>query len=72
MSQNFYTYEEAKTYAVKQVREIRVAYGIEKALGPLQKGYNVIMLPRPENRCGHELRCEALEPEHYPPIVKKD
>ena len=67
MSQNFPDYKAARDYAEDKVRTVRQAYGIAKAEGPLQSGFNVFMLPSPKNRFGFELRCEALEPEHYPP-----
>lgn len=71
MSQTFPSYEEAKAYAIQQVRECQFAYGIEKAGALDPKGsYRVFMLPRPENRFGHELRCEPVEPSDYPPVKK--
>jgi hypothetical protein len=59
----FATWKEARDHAEKQVRALGIAHGIEQ--NKLFKHWNVIMLPRPENRSGHELRCEVLEPEHY-------
>ena len=65
----FKTYEEAKKFAVAQVRELRIAHGIEKPTA--DQGYSVKMLPRPrKDRFGYESRLEAFEPEDYPPMVE--
>jgi hypothetical protein len=61
----FPTWNEARDHAEAKVRRLGIAHGIEKPTR-FEKGWRVFMLPRPENRQGHELRCEALEPEHYP------
>ncbi len=60
MSSEFKTWREARDYAEAQARAIGVAYGIEKPTA--YSGWTVKMLPRPENRYGWELRCEAVEP----------
>jgi hypothetical protein len=60
MSKEFKTWHEARRYAEAQVKEIGVAYGIEKPTD--YSGWTVKMLPRKENRCGWETRCEAVEP----------
>lgn len=60
MSKEFKTWREARDYAEQQAREVGVAYGIEKPTP--YAGWTVKMLPRPENRSGWELRCEAVEP----------
>jgi hypothetical protein len=36
--------------------------GLEKVDGPLEKGFRVISLPKPENRYGFELRCQVVTP----------
>jgi hypothetical protein len=60
MSKEFQTWHEARRYAEASAKEIGVAFGIEKPT-PYQ-GWTVKMLPRKENRCGWETRCEAVEP----------
>lgn len=60
MSSEFATYEQAFDHAVEQSNKIGVAHGIEKPT--LYQKWTVKMLPRKENRCGWELRCEAVEP----------
>ena len=57
----FKTWHEAREYAEARSKEIGVALGIEKPVPPYV-GWTVKMLPRKENRCGWELRCEAVEP----------
>lgn len=61
MSTPFKTWREAHEYAQRRANKLRVSYGIEKptAFDPF---WTVKMLPRPENRYGWELRCEAVEP----------
>ncbi len=56
----FGTYGEARTEAERRVKSMGIAHGIEKPT-PYQK-WTVKMLPLPQNRCGWELRCEAIEP----------
>jgi len=65
----FKTYEEAKKFAVAQVREFRSAHGIEKPTA--YQGWTVKGLPMKKNRFGFESRIEALEPEDYPPQSKE-
>jgi len=60
---NFKTRESAHTYALEQTRALKVAHGIERVT-MLGTGWRVFMLPRPENRSGFELRCEAVEVPH--------
>jgi hypothetical protein len=62
MSQRFNTWKEAHTAAVMLAREIGRETGIERQTQFGKDGYNVHMLPRPENRCGFELRCEVVRP----------
>lgn len=61
----FDTYKEAFKYAQNKANKIGVSYGIEKIKNTLLwngKKYKVKMLPKPENRSGHELRMQAVEP----------
>lgn len=60
MSKEFRTWQEARAYAERQAAELGVAFGIEKPTA--LQGWSVKMLPRPESRCGWELRCEVVEP----------
>jgi hypothetical protein len=58
----FATYSEARDFAASQVRRLRMAHGIERAKTYTHEGeWHVMMLPRPENRSGWELRVEAIE-----------
>lgn len=50
------TYKEAYNTAVRKARETGHDYGLERNAF----GFTVFMLPRPENRYGHELRCEVV------------
>lgn len=61
----FGSWREARDYAERRVKETRIPHGIEKASGGLftPGSFRVFMLPRKANRTGHELRCEAVEPE---------
>jgi hypothetical protein len=69
---NFSTYEEAVTWARAQARELGCTFGLEdmhssyctgeKHPAKLGGRFHVFMLPRPENRQGHELRCEVIDP----------
>ena len=49
-------YRYARDLATKTGRDV----GIEK--NRLFGTFNTIMLPNPENRYGHELRCEVVHP----------
>ena len=60
MSKEFTTWQEARSYAEKSANEYVIAYGIEKPTK--YQGWTVKMLPRAENRCDWELRCEVVEP----------
>lgn len=61
MSRFFTAWRPAREYAEEQANRLGVAHGIERVDNPLEKGFVVRMLPRPENRQGWELRCEAVE-----------
>lgn len=54
----FPTYQEAVTYARVQATKLGMDHGLER----LGASYRVFILPRPENRYGHELRCEVVRP----------
>ena len=60
MSKVFETWQEARDYAQGEADRMGLSFGIEKPT-PYQ-AWSVKMLPRPENRFGWELRCEAVEP----------
>lgn len=62
MSKRFTDYKEAHTYAVELARTLGRETGIEKAKEFGQLGFNVHHLPKVENRCGFELRCEVVRP----------
>jgi len=56
---HFKDYDSAKTDAQKRADALKnYDFGLEKIGG----GYSVFMLPSPERRCGHELRCEVVRP----------
>ncbi len=58
----FATYKDARAYAIAQTRSLRMAHGIERVHDYTRDGeWHVMGLPRPENRQGYELRCEAIE-----------
>lgn len=53
------TYKQARAAAQSQANSMLMEVGIERtSLG----GYTWFLLPRPENRYGHELRCEVVTP----------
>ena len=53
------TYEEAFNLAVDTANRLQVDVGIAKDdFG----GYSYFLLPWPENRVGHELRCQVVRP----------
>lgn len=57
-------YRDAFNAACDMARLRHRDMGLEKADNPLDgKGYRVISLPKPENRYGHELRCEVVTPD---------
>ncbi len=55
---NFSTYEEARAEAQRRANETGFDIGVE--LNDVFKNFSVFMLPRRENRCGHELKCEVV------------
>lgn len=62
MRRFFTEYEEAYQYAQSYADRTGQSMGIEKKNSPIERGYLVLMLPKPENRRGYELRCQAVEP----------
>lgn len=54
----FASYAEAVRHARTQATKLNMDHGLEK----LGSTYRVFILPRPENRYGHELRCEVVRP----------
>lgn len=75
MSRFFAEWRPAREYAEEQTARLKVAHGIERVDNALERGFVVRMLPRPENRQGWELRCEAVEvgePRMYPPPPKPE
>lgn len=51
-------YEEARQAAQVNADAFGYDFGVERNAF----GYTYFMLPRAENRCGHELRCEVVHP----------
>lgn len=58
----FDTWKEAHTAAVVLSRELGRDVGIWRQAEFGMDGYNIRSLPRPENRYGHELKCEVVTP----------
>jgi hypothetical protein len=58
-------YHEAFRAAVLLARKLGREVGLEKSPKGYYKkdGYLVIHLPKPENRYGHELRCQVVRPD---------
>jgi hypothetical protein len=52
----FTTYEEAFAFAQSSANGNGFSYGLEKLAGQ----WHVFMLPRRENRSGHELTCQEV------------
>ena len=61
MAHTFTDYNAARDYAEANASRLQVAHGIEYS--KLDKLWVVRVIPRPENRYGCDLRCEAVEPE---------
>ena len=55
-------WKEAHTAAVLLARQLGRETGIEKTKEFNTPGFRVHHLPKPENRCGFELRCEVVRP----------
>lgn len=63
---SFETWKPAHEYAQAQADKLKISFGIEKLGGQ----FRVFMLPKPENRTGHELRCEVVDPMTVNPVTK--
>ena len=62
MSSFHQDWKQAHTAAVKLARELGKEVGLEKFKEYNTPGFRVFSLPKPENRYGHELRCEIVRP----------
>jgi hypothetical protein len=60
--QSFPDWKEAHTAAVILARQLGREVGLLKAKEYSREVFQVIHLPRPENRQGFELRCEIVRP----------
>lgn len=49
-----------RSAAQTAANELRMDVGLER--NDLFKCFRLFLLPRPENRSGHELRCEVVSP----------
>ena len=56
------SYEAARAEAQKTANATGMDVGLE--LNPIFKTWSSRLLPRRENRYGHELRCEVVSPEN--------
>jgi len=59
------TYQAAFNAAVELARLLGRETGLLKVACPLARRdvYRVYTLPKPENRCGYELRCQIVRPD---------
>ena len=56
-------YGEAHNRAAVMANLLKREVGLERFDNPIDgKGFRVFSLPKPENRCGFELRCETVKP----------
>ena len=62
MQTRFSDWKEAHTAAVLYARLVKRDVGIWRQFEFGKDGYNIRSLPNPENRYGHELRCEVVSP----------
>jgi hypothetical protein len=64
VTEPFSTYRAAFNAACDMARATGKEVGLERVLGPGLKGeaYRIWPLPNPENRYGHEARCEVVKP----------
>ena len=62
MSQFFHAYGDALNAAIDLANQLGREVGISKTQEYGREGYGVHHLPRPENRCGFELRAEVVAP----------
>jgi hypothetical protein len=59
---SFKDWKEAHTAAVMLARQLNKEVGILKAKEYSSTVFQVMSLPKPENRYGFELRCELVNP----------
>lgn len=69
MSVSFTEYKDAFAYAQKEANASGMSRGIEKPIPPYRQ-WSVITLPRPQNRNGHELRCQVVATEHVDRVAR--
>lgn len=60
--QSFKEWKDAHTAAVRLARQLGREVGVLKAKEYTSTVYQVIHLPKPQNRQGFELRCEVVAP----------
>lgn len=58
----FATWKEAHTAAVLLARQLNRDVGLWRAVEFGKEGFNIRSLPNPENRYGHDLKCEVVGP----------
>lgn len=58
----FKNWKDAYLAALALANQLGHDVGIWKQIEYGQEGYNIRSLPKPENRYGHELRCEVVQP----------
>ena len=63
----FKEYQEARSYAQEQANAQGRTFGIE--YNEMFKEWSVKGLPKAENRYGHELRMEAVNPDDRPDLA---
>ena len=61
MNKEDIAYKNARTEAQAKANATGYDHGIER--NKIFKSFTVFMLPKRENRVGHELRCEIVYPE---------
>lgn len=59
---SFTVWKEAHTAAVLLARQLNKEVGIYKTKEYNKQVYQVLHLPKPQNRQGFELRCELVDP----------
>ena len=66
---SFNTYGEAFKVAQEEANASGMSRGFEKPVPPYNQ-WSVISLPRPQNRNGHELRCQVVATEHADRVAR--
>ena len=54
------SYDSTVRAARQWATELNCEVGLER--NPLFKTFNIFLLPAPQHRSGHELRCEVIRP----------